>query len=359
MIIDSGNIIDIYTECTDCNAVCYLITDCTDPALVYYTEVNMEVYVGKTIQYRNEDKLFCATVSSFVCREVPEEELPPVFVFAIDDCFDTCEECYPPKPPEPGKFELNQRTVKPGYDTAACTPAYWDKIKCKFSEAVYQHMASIRYGIEFCCNADMEKWVIKNELLDLAAITDPDICNETCDESKTDCVAEEPKCDPITGFYTIDLKIIYPETITEGQIIVNGQTFDVEESPQSVTLENLLGNGAPVDISLSFSESDLSKEFPAAFTAPLCDDVPIYETYQVFVESGTPTDKITYIDQSGQEQALTYEFTKLPATYTIICALKGSLTQSGVPVIVDGSCPSATETCTTIPGVTITTQSVC
>jgi hypothetical protein len=319
----------------------------------------MDVYVGKAIQYKQDDKIFCATVSSFVCREVPEEQLPPVFVFAIDDCFDTCEECYPPLPPDPAKFELNQRTVKPGYDTAACTPAYWDKIKCKFSEALYQHMASIRYGIEFCCNADMEKWVIKNELLDLAAITDPDICNETCDESKTDCVAQEPKCDFVTGFYTIELKVIYPETITEGQIIINGQSFDVLESPQAVTLENLLGNGAPVDISLSFTESDLSKEFPAAFTAPTCEVVAYYDTYTVSVDATTPENKIEYIDQNGQLQAVTYSLSKLPATYTIVCALRGSLTQYGVPVIVDGSCPSPTETCTTIPGVTITTQSVC
>ena len=140
MIINSGNILDTYTECDDCNAICYRIIDCTDGELIYYTDLDYSVYVGKVISYvvegDDETVTFCATVESFTCRDVPEEELPPLFPYTIEDCHDTCEDCYPQPEEEPVPFEPSARTVRPGYDTPACTPQYWDKIKCKFSEAL-------------------------------------------------------------------------------------------------------------------------------------------------------------------------------------------------------------------------------
>jgi hypothetical protein len=44
---------------------------------------------------------------------------------------------------------------------------YSDKVNAEFSEAIYQEMASIRYGVNFCCDLDLLKWSIKKELLDL------------------------------------------------------------------------------------------------------------------------------------------------------------------------------------------------
>ena len=44
---------------------------------------------------------------------------------------------------------------------------YSDKVNVEFSEAIYQEMASIRYGVNFCCDLDLLKWSIKKELLDL------------------------------------------------------------------------------------------------------------------------------------------------------------------------------------------------
>jgi hypothetical protein len=276
MILDSTNIIQTNTDCEECDKICYRITVCeSDPLETYYTEDDFSAYVGKVIQFiiPETEAVVCAEVATYKCRD----EEHTLFPYTVSDCFDTCIECYPPDPePEP-PFELNLRTVRPGYDTPACTPDYWDKVKCKFSEALYQYMASIRYGIEFCCDPDMQKWVIKHELLKLAAINDPDICNETCEESQTGCSAGDPVCLP-NGFYNIDLTVTYPEDFTEGNVIVNGQSFPIESSPQVVTLQ-LLANGAPVDISLSFSEYDVTQEFPDLFTAPECEVVCRFATF--------------------------------------------------------------------------------
>ena len=52
---------------------------------------------------------------------------------------------------------------------------YSDKVNCTFSEALYQKMASERFGITFCCNDDLEKRMIDKELLDLNALKDCDL----------------------------------------------------------------------------------------------------------------------------------------------------------------------------------------
>jgi hypothetical protein len=43
---------------------------------------------------------------------------------------------------------------------------YSNKVNQEFAEAIYQEMASVRYGIDFCCKPDLIKWSIKKELLD-------------------------------------------------------------------------------------------------------------------------------------------------------------------------------------------------
>ncbi len=47
-------------------------------------------------------------------------------------------------------------------------------------------MASIRFGIEFCCEPDLQKWTIKNEILDIESTKYPDIdCNEPCSDPES------------------------------------------------------------------------------------------------------------------------------------------------------------------------------
>lgn len=54
---------------------------------------------------------------------------------------------------------------------------YHDQVNAEFSEVLYQKMATERYGIEFCCQADNDKWLIKKELLDLNALKVDGLCD--------------------------------------------------------------------------------------------------------------------------------------------------------------------------------------
>ena len=55
---------------------------------------------------------------------------------------------------------------------------YHDNVNCKFSESLYQEMASERYGIAFCCETDKRKWALKKELLEFNQMKDLDLCSQ-------------------------------------------------------------------------------------------------------------------------------------------------------------------------------------
>ena len=51
---------------------------------------------------------------------------------------------------------------------------------------MYKKVLELRYGISDCCPEENEKWLIKKELIELQALTDP---NYTCDPL-TDCCGQ-------------------------------------------------------------------------------------------------------------------------------------------------------------------------
>jgi hypothetical protein len=83
------------------------------------------------------------------------------------------------------------RHVRPGYNTPSCDAEKWDKITCKSSEILYKSVLKGRYGISNCCDEPTDKWLIKKELIDLAALVDPDyICTVSscgCPPSSCGC----------------------------------------------------------------------------------------------------------------------------------------------------------------------------
>jgi hypothetical protein len=83
-----------------------------------------------------------------------------------------------------------KRKIKPGYSVPTCDIDKWEKITCKASEILYKEVMRLRYGISNCCPEDDEKWLIKKELIDLAALVDPDyICKpvQTCCNNTSTC----------------------------------------------------------------------------------------------------------------------------------------------------------------------------
>lgn len=96
-------------------------------------------------------------------------------------------------------------------------------------------------------------------------------CIEIISTCSIDAVSAggQTNCDPNTNEYTQDLIIEYDSAPNTGNLVVNGALYPLTGSPQGIILENLISDGEPVDITVSFSE-DASCEsiFPAVFTAP-------------------------------------------------------------------------------------------
>ena len=215
---------------------CIKLTDCItgEETIISFSET-LESYVGKVIKlsipFNGTFIEACYTVSySLDCPEEPTL-LPGTFIA----CFETCETCLPKcictralnsgesnqqlsyidcdgelqqttEDVVPGKYSLKycvtqwadvdvQKTLEfgecineecpvviqpkkfiaPGYDTPVCTPSYYEKIVCKYSEIKYVETVSKRYGLDIKCDdEDSTTAIIKFELLQMQILNDPD-----------------------------------------------------------------------------------------------------------------------------------------------------------------------------------------
>ena len=229
-----------YASCEICLGVCYKLTDCESGEIIYINNVAYAEYVGNTIRVNYE---VSQGVFEIRCYTVEEVQCPDVTIPSIGDildCFDSCEDCLP-KSVAPILNIIN-RTVKPGYNTPACTPAYYDKISCKFAEAMYVKMAAIRYGIEFACDTEEDRWTIKYELLKLKSIETEDACttitNPCC-----------PPCNVISKLVILEkITCLPPEDITTLLTVpANKQCIDVlvkdiRKLPAAATFTDCNGN---------------------------------------------------------------------------------------------------------------------
>ena len=76
-------------------------------------------------------------------------------------------------------------------------------------------------------------------------------------------------CNPATNTYTQQVVVTYHDPPTSGTLDVNGQSFAIGTSPQSVTLQGLPSNGAPVNVTAAFSaQPTCARTENALFTAP-------------------------------------------------------------------------------------------
>lgn len=169
-----------YDDCDTCIGICYILRDCENLLPDIQTLDDLSTYVGDIIKIKT-----CPDTCWLV---IESEDCPnPVTLPLITDTFSSCEDCLPPIPP-PLPVDLITRRVKPGYYTKGCSPEYTEKISCKFGDAMFDEVAKVRYGIDICCDYDIDKWWIKKELLNLKAIYDPAL----------DCPPKVCKCYTIT-----------------------------------------------------------------------------------------------------------------------------------------------------------------
>ena len=86
------------------------------------------------------------------------------------------------------------------------------------------------------------------------------------------------------GTYMARISVAYTNEPASGLLDVNGQTFPIGASPQTVVLSGLVGDGLPVNIAALFSaDPACSTNISALFTAPLCPTCAI--TNIAFVSS--------------------------------------------------------------------------
>lgn len=162
-----------FSECRICLGLCYILTDCEGNEPDIKVSNDFAVYVGQVIRL---------TTCPDVCWQVAEAPDcdEPTEVVTLSEVFADCVACLPPAP-EPEPLTLRPRAIEPGHPAEACDMEYIHKVECSFVDAVYQKMASRRYGIQFCCAVDLRKWTIKHELLQLELLFDKNACpNPTC-----------------------------------------------------------------------------------------------------------------------------------------------------------------------------------
>ncbi|NRD20013.1 fibronectin type III domain-containing protein [Winogradskyella eckloniae] len=77
-----------------------------------------------------------------------------------------------------------------------------------------------------------------------------------------------PSCDSNTDIYSQDLVVEYTVAPSSGSLVVNGQSFAIGTSPQTVTLTGLTADGIDVDIDAYFTEGTCHYLKERGFEAP-------------------------------------------------------------------------------------------
>jgi hypothetical protein len=172
-----------HATCTDCltsaPCVCSRITNTTSQTISFeYFDCNGELINLRPLDPGQTSNKICLIAWSNYAQE-------NAYIEFFGNCTEADGEFTCPVPKFP------PRIVKPGYNTPTCDAEKWDKITCKSSEILYKMVLKARYGISNCCDAPDDKWLVKKELIDLAALVDP---NYTCTVSSCGCSTSTCGC---------------------------------------------------------------------------------------------------------------------------------------------------------------------
>lgn len=102
-----------------------------------------------------------------------------------------------------------------------------------------------------------------------ALFTAPAACNASSCSIDNLTAGAQSACDPGTNTYTQEITVTFTNPPGSGNLIVNGQSFAIGASPQTVTLTGLTADGNNVDVTASFSaDGACTSTSTALFTAP-------------------------------------------------------------------------------------------
>lgn len=166
-----------FFNCPACLGVCYDLVDCLGEEETIRVDNDLSALIGQVVKISS-----CADI----CWQVNvADDCAGTTTVTLQGNYTDCETCLPEDPEEP-VLTPTPRMVYPEPESDFCDINYIEKVSCNFSDAVYQHIISRRYGIKFCCPTDLRKWMIKFELMQLNELHDPNFCP----------VAEDDCCSP-------------------------------------------------------------------------------------------------------------------------------------------------------------------
>lgn len=215
-----------------------------------------------------------------------------------------------------------KRQVTPGYDTAACSTEYYEKVECTFSELMYKDVLTERYGISNCCPEEDMKWIIKHEMLMLDVLINPDYnCTPTttCDCPVIGATFLNTACPQVTSYIlekcnepevTEVVRLDNKYNVLGSVIVIDGICYTVAEPTNRLvtvywTPGTIYGTcasaGCPPDVSYNCVDTITCVQYE-------CTIIPL--------DGGT----LFYKDCEGVEQQQSFPIGKNPFT-VYICSI--------------------------------------
>ena len=181
---DTDNL-EVFGECTQSDNLCYQY-EITVPGetqgILYYKNCNGVVNFQNISLTKFPTEIIICGIDGQTSSDIYLNDLIPVPFEKLTVCNIPTYIC--PLPVKLGK------KIRPGYSVPTCDIDTWEKITCRSAEIHYKEVMRLRYGMSNCCPEDDEKWLIKKELIDLAALVDPDyICSpvQSCGCAPSSC----------------------------------------------------------------------------------------------------------------------------------------------------------------------------
>ncbi|HRI26492.1 MAG TPA: T9SS type A sorting domain-containing protein [Chitinophagales bacterium] len=139
-----------------------------------------------------------------------------------------------------------------------------------------------------------------------ALFTAPANCTPVCNINGITAGAQTD-CDPLTNTYTQEITVEYDNAPATGQLVVNGQGFDITGSPQTIVLEGLLSDGAEVNVSIAFTDdATCVRNVSGLFTAPQSCEI-VLPCLISDIAAGAQTECNPITNTYTQEIIVTYE----------------------------------------------------
>lgn len=157
----------------------YELVDCNSENNTFYSDdILLEPYIGQVV------KLEIEGVSSNTCWFVNLWTDFPIIDTTVNNIINSyidCETCNIIAPDELGiPCDITMRVGEPGFTTKHCDPDYVIELECNYATAVYNKYLKLQYGVDICCEKDLDKLKLRHTLLKLGNIYDPDLCPVVC-----------------------------------------------------------------------------------------------------------------------------------------------------------------------------------